>query len=56
MEYALLTSNVHTEQYGFRKGRLTEDVHFILEAEAQEAFKQNLILVSLDLEKAYHTC
>jgi ribonuclease HI len=46
------------EQYGFRRGRSTEDVHVILEAEAQEAFreKQHLILVSLDLEKAYDTC
>jgi hypothetical protein len=37
------------EQYGFRRGRLTEFVHVILEAEAQEAFreKQHLILVSL---------
>jgi hypothetical protein len=44
-----------TEQYGFRRGRSTEDVHVILETEAQEAFreKQHLILVSLDLEKAY---
>jgi hypothetical protein len=46
------------EQYGFRKGRSTEDVQVILEAEAQEAFRQkpHLILVSLDLEKAYNTC
>jgi hypothetical protein len=46
------------EQYGFRRGRSTEDVHVILEAEAQKAFreKQHLILVSLDLEKAYDTC
>jgi hypothetical protein len=46
------------EQYGFRKGRSTEDYHFILEVEVQEAFreKQHLILVSLDLEKAYDTC
>jgi hypothetical protein len=47
-----------TEEYGFRRGRLTEDVYGILQAKAQEVFreKQPLILVSLDLEKAYGTC
>jgi hypothetical protein len=47
-----------TEQYGFRRGRSTEDVHVNLEAKAQEAFrkKQHLILAPLDLEKAYDTC
>jgi hypothetical protein len=46
------------EQYGFRKGRSTEDVHVIFKAEVQEGFreKQHLILVSFDLEKTYHTC
>jgi hypothetical protein len=44
------------EQYGFRRGRSTEDVHVILKAEAQEAFREKQLLVSLDLEKAYDTC
>jgi hypothetical protein len=32
-----------TEQYGFKRGRSTEDVHVSLEAEAQEATERNNI-------------
>jgi hypothetical protein len=46
------------KQHGFSRGRSTKDVDVNLEAEGQEAFreKQYLILVSVDLEKAYDTC
>jgi hypothetical protein len=46
------------QQYGFRRNTFTTDVHIILESNIQEAFrkKQNFVLVSLDLAKAYDTC
>jgi hypothetical protein len=45
------------KQYGFRRNRSTTDVHIILESNIQVAFseKQQFVLVSLDLAKAYNT-
>lgn len=42
-------------QYGFRRWRSTSDVHVFLETEAQRAFerKEHLIIISLDMHKAY---
>jgi hypothetical protein len=57
LEFEQMAERLLAEQYGFRRRQSTEDIHVILEAEAEEAFreKQHLIHVSLDLEKAYDT-
>jgi Reverse transcriptase (RNA-dependent DNA polymerase) len=54
-----LESNDHIaiEQFGFRRGKSTNDCLITLESEIQTAFhnKQHLVAVSFDIEKAYDT-
>jgi hypothetical protein len=54
LSYILEEKGYYTnQQYGFQKNR-SMDVLIILESDMQEAFKEkeNLLLVSLDLQKA----
>ena len=51
--FNLLSSN----QHGFRKSHSTSDCHVKIETEILESYanKQTMILISLDLQKAYDT-